>query len=478
MKLNIIILFLYILFLETNSDNSLMKKPGKKSIKYKTKRYLQYSEVYINIFDFIFRNNQIVLDIEYYPDTPINFSLTVSIDYETNDESGEWYSDYFLSTFTLDKNNSEYTIIFDNFTLLTFTKLSIWFNDIYSFIDNYIYHIFITEQRLYIINKTKEQDSINNTEIGYNELFLSDLYLDNDQIYFFINFAFETTENISLKLSLYVTAEDYSVSEDIDSWFEVNSDIDEYPLILEKYNPNEINNIYIYDISIDNYNGKNVLYIYYPSTTFIFGDEIVEDTHLIIYPTGYIPTDSIIESDIYEANTTSNGSNRSSSKLSTGIIIVIIVGIIVFIAIIITLIICIRRRLKSNIIENNCYNHTSGGNTFETEVNGLQIINQKGQKDNAITFIFITQNQEIRTLVLEKNKTWKDLRELYFTTINRIDLLNDETIYFLLKAKPFTVKSNDSFEDKINPNEINRVIVIDNEDKLCDKTIIALPSTS
>ena len=62
--------------------------------------------------------------------------------------------------------------------------------------------------------------------------------------------------------------------------------------------------------------------------------------------------------------------------------------------------------------------------------------------------VFKIQTQKGETIIIkiEKNKTMKDLRKLYFEKINRIDLFEDEEIYFLCNGMPFTIESNEIIE--------------------------------
>ena len=83
------------------------------------------------------------------------------------------------------------------------------------------------------------------------------------------------------------------------------------------------------------------------------------------------------------------------------------------------------------------------------------------------TLILTTQKQDKKTIIIKTDKNMKDLRKMFFETINQPELINEKSILFLYNGKAFNSNSNDLIKDIFKSNNgYNIVIIADNEDKI------------
>ena len=143
-----------------------------------------------------------------------------------------------------------------------------------------------------------------------------------------------------------------------------------------------------------------------------------------------------------------SGGGTSSSSVSIGLIIGLIAAVLAVIGIIIGIIIYCKKRKK--VIQN------------ESEIN----FEPKPNEDFR-TLILTTQKQDKKTIIIKSDKNMKDLRKMFFETINQPELINEKSILFLYNGKAFNSNSNDLIKDIFKSNNgYNIVIIADNEDKI------------
>ena len=82
-------------------------------------------------------------------------------------------------------------------------------------------------------------------------------------------------------------------------------------------------------------------------------------------------------------------------------------------------------------------------------------------------FEFITTDQIKFEIVLDKSRTIKELIKYFFKGINRLDLFEDRSVYFLYQGKRISYESNDLISDyfrsKYNDGNITILVITDEE---------------
>ena len=80
--------------------------------------------------------------------------------------------------------------------------------------------------------------------------------------------------------------------------------------------------------------------------------------------------------------------------------------------------------------------------------------------------IFRTTSQKTFEILIDINKTVKELIECFFETINKKDLLGDSEIGFVLNSQPLLYESNDLIKSFLKENQGNIILVADLEGKI------------
>ena len=177
------------------------------------------------------------------------------------------------------------------------------------------------------------------------------------------------------------------------------------------------------------------------------------------------PTDEIIDTTIIVPQ--SNSSGRSYVL----VIIVSIIGVSILIVGFIVIFRCIRKRNQIPTVDNrnsieNIYQKREIDS--ENDVNKLNQLNQLKQLNKMkLTFVLkLPSVSEIR-LTIEGDKKLKDLAKSYLQTINRPELINENSIYFLCEGKSFGIFSEEPVGNEFkDENKIYHVAISDTNDKI------------
>ena len=316
-------------------------------------------------------------------------------------------------------------------------------------------------------NRGLEITEKNNIELFIYNINITELYFHNkNEIDITINYEPSSIKNISLSIifdinkynqtGLFWNLETYIVN------ITLNNNTEKYSTFLDNLNIKELTQINIRKINVISNENINKYNIYYPKEKLYITNETNE--YIITLPSFNPYGNSNNEQNI------ENKTKRSSNKLSSGAIIGIILGIVVFIAIIIFIVICLHKKNKKIKLvnsTNNIMDETPKSVNKINEITTRNIIILEEPTENMRTFLFEMQNQEKIVLIIEKNKNMKDLRQLFFEKINRTDLIEDNSIYFLYNGKSLDFNSKGFIEHYFKDFTIlYKIIVVDINSKI------------
>ena len=125
-------------------------------------------------------------------------------------------------------------------------------------------------------------------------------------------------------------------------------------------------------------------------------------------------------------------------------------------------------QIKNN--EDNLSQSVKSGKNFFDEESSITTFDQTSNNSkNLLTFEFKTIDQLIIFRIqIEENKTFGELRKLFFEKIKRPDLFGEPSIFFVCEAEVFTLKNSKELIKNYftNKDRILLVTVFDQEDKI------------
>lgn len=186
---------------------------------------------------------------------------------------------------------------------------------------------------------------------------------------------------------------------------------------------------------------------------------------------------------------TSISNNKSSNKISTGIIIAIIAGIIVFIAIIAIIVFCICKKkcgrakdppTDTTIVINPPDEGTIKGMSNITQIKDANeekiyeyITENDCEKGNKIKVTFMNTAGSKVIILINPNRTIKELVKYFFKIIQRPSLYKEENICLLINGGNIDRKSKNEIKSLIQLHEEKELIIlVDDSDEKLKGTIL------
>ena len=121
--------------------------------------------------------------------------------------------------------------------------------------------------------------------------------------------------------------------------------------------------------------------------------------------------------------------------------------------------------------ENNFQKSLDNSHYIETQyienIKKVNINKKNKKKTKIVNFLFRTQNNFCINISIERYKRFKDLKKLYFEKINQLDLLNDESIFFMCDGE--SLLNEDLLDDFCYEDKTYQIVVADYEEKITAK---------
>ena len=415
-------------------------------------------------------------------DDDIYFALTLNID--SFNIIGNYWQRKEINVKTLENiEKNKYTAVFLNLKINeveTHTKITITEINAEPYKGNTIYYVDSSQITFDIKPSRKLELNMTNLAIinqNIYNIYFTEIFLYENKIHLFSYSEPEIFDDIhylvSFNLDKFNSAEFYWERKKnvLKTTNNING-ANEFILNLDSINSNFFPaTITITNIKEEKSDKNNIYYIHFPIKSFNIENSTQKS---IIQTTIFLDTDITTETDSFPIISLSPNKKTSSSKISAGALIGIIIGVIIVIGGIIFIIIkffCKNPKKADFPPPGTHGSDTNGNDGIDTSSSNVttKVTDEKGDNFdiNLRYFNFQTQKQMKNTIIIEKNKTLNDLRKLYFEMINRIDLFEDEEIYFLCYGQPFTVGSNEIIETIFkNYKQYHEIIVVDQKDKI------------
>ena len=187
---------------------------------------------------------------------------------------------------------------------------------------------------------------------------------------------------------------------------------------------------------------------------------------------------------------TSISNNKSSNKISTGIIIAIIAGIIVFIAIIAIVVFCICKKkcgrakdppTDTTIVINPPDEGTIKGMSNITQIKDANeekiyeyITENDCEKGNKIKVTFMNTAGSKVIILINPNRTIKELVKYFFKIIQRPSLYKEENICLIINGGNIDRKSKNEIKSlfQLSDEKKELIIIVDDSDEKLKGTIL------
>ena len=415
----------------------------------------------IHIIGYDIIDNQLNLYTYFENATNDDIYFLIKLNIDSFNIIGNYWQREEINIITINNlKKNKYTSFFENLNineLNTHTKITIIEINAKSYYEKTLYYVDTSQITFDIRPSRKPELDMTNlvkiNQIVYN-IYFTEIYHDDNKIHLVTYSEPETIDNMH-----------YLVSFDLDQFNSSESNWERKKFILNTTNNINDANEFILDLddlNLENYSiiititnikeeqsdENNIYYIHFPIKSFNIENLTQKKDTLdnIIY------FDTDIETTGNSSNNPHSTNKTSSSRLPKGVLYcIIIIGIIIVLsAIIIIVIKCFFKKIHKNkkIADfpspNQNRNKIDNSLTILNDTNDSKIMKLLGI--NVRVFKIQTQKGETITIKIEKNKTMKDLRKLYFEKINRIDLFEDKEIYFLCDGRSFTIESNEIIE--------------------------------
>ena len=449
--------------------------------------YVALNKIRIIGYDII--DNQLILYtyFENATNDDIYFLIKLNID-SFNTYGNYWQREEIniKTIYNIEKN--KYTAIIENLNINeieTHTKITLIEINAESITEDTIYYVDSSQITFDIKPFGKiVSDMTNLANINQNiyNIYFTKIYLDDNEIHLITYSEPEINDNMNYVVSIYLVQ--YN---SLESYWERKKNVlnitnnikgtNEFILNLDNINLDvSQTSITITNIKEGKSDENNIYYIHFPIKT--FNIEIIENTiqNSIIQTTIFYNTDINAESDSFNIiSPIDKNAKNSSKKLSTGALIGIILGVIIVLSDIIFIIVkffCINPKI-ANFLPTDIQKMNKSSENLTDTIKSIIVENPDINK-RSFSIQIQAQNQIQNYITIESKKTMKDLRKSFFEEIKRIDLFEEEGIYFLSNGRNFTIESNEIIETIFKDYEhYIAIVVIDNEDKInktCPKT--------